>query len=138
MDPIKPFDTNMQLLSKVLDLRAQKSQVISANIANAETPGYAANRFDFEEDLARALNAGKGFQFTTSHPAHIPLGPTNFNSVTGKIVTDKDKTGIGDKNSVEVDQEMMALSENELLYETAAQLLKKKITQLNYVVSGGQ
>ncbi len=138
MDPIKPFDANMQLLSKVLDLRAQKAEVISANIANAETPGYAANRFDFEEDLTRALNAGKGFRFTTTHVDHIPLGPTNFNSVTGKIVTIEDKTGIGDKNSVEVDQEMMALSENELLYETAAQLLKKKITQLNYVVSGGQ
>lgn len=138
MDPIKPFDTNMQLLGKVLNLRAQKAEVISANIANAETPGYAANRFDFEEDLARALNAGKDFKFTTTHIAHIPLGPANFNSVTGKIVAVKDNTGIGDKNSVKVDQEMMALSENELLYETAAQLLKKKITQLNYVVSGGQ
>ncbi len=138
MDPLKPFDANMLLLSKVLDLRAQKAQVISANIANAETPGYAANRFDFEEDLAQAIHTGKGFRLTTSHAAHIPLGPTNFNSVSGKIVTVKDKTGIGDKNNVKVNQEMIDLSENELLYETAAQLLKKKLTQINYVVSGGQ
>ena len=138
MDPLKPFDANMQLLSKVLDLRAQKAQVISANIANAETPGYSANRFDFQEDLAQAIHTGKGFKLTTSHSAHIPLGPTNFNSVTGKIVTVMDKTGIGDKNNVKVEQEMLDLSENELLYETAAQLLKQKITQLNYVVSGGQ
>jgi len=34
--------------------------------------------------------------------------------------------------------EMMALSENELLYETSAQLLKKKITLLKHVISGGQ
>lgn len=138
MDPIKPFDTNMQLLSKVLDLRAQKAQVISANIANAETPGYSANKFDFEEDLTRALGNDKGIKLTTTHATHLPLGPTNFNGVTGKIVTIESKTGIGDKNSVEVAQEMLALSENELLYETAAQLLKKKITQLNYVISGGQ
>lgn len=138
MDPLKPFDSNMRLLSKVLDLRAQKAQVISANIANAETPGYSANRFDFEEDLAQAINTGKGFKLTTSHTSHIPLGPTNFNSVTGKIVTEKDETGIGDKNSVKVNQEMIDLSENELLYETAAQLLKKKMNQINYVLSGGQ
>lgn len=138
MDPLKPFDTNMQLLSKVLDLRAQKAQVISANIANAETPGFSANRFDFEEDLAQAINTGKGFKLSTSHSAHIPLGPSNFNAVTGKIVTVKDETGIGDKNNVKVNQEMLNLSENELLYETAAQLLKKKITQISYVVSGGQ
>ena len=138
MDPLKPFDANMRLLSKVLDLRAQKAQVISANIANAETPGYSANRFDFEEDLAQAINTGKGFKFTTSHTSHIPLGPTNFNAVSGKIVTVKDNTGIGDKNNVKVNQEMLDLSENELLYEAAAQLLKKKMTQINYVLSGGQ
>ncbi len=138
MDPLKPFDANMRLLSKVLDLRAQKAQVISANIANAETPGYSANRFDFEEDLAQAIHTGKGFKLTTSHTSHIPLNPTNFNSVTGKIVTVKDETGIGDKNSVKVNQELIDLSENELLYETAAQLLKKKMTQINYVLSGGQ
>lgn len=138
MDPLKPFDANMQLLGKVLDLRAKKAQVISANIANAETPGYAANRFDFEEDLAQAIKTGKGFKLATSHPGHLPVGPTNFNSVTGKIVTVKDATGIGDKNNVKVDQEMLDLSENELLYETAAQLLKMKMTQMNYVISGGQ
>jgi flagellar basal-body rod protein FlgB len=135
MDPLKPFDSNMQLLSKVLDLRAQKAQVISSNIANAETPGYSAQRFNFEEDLAMALRGG-GAKLTTSHRAHIPLGPSNFQSVTGKVVTVKDQTGIGDKNSVSVNQEMTDLSENELLYETAAQLLKKKITQLNMVLTG--
>jgi flagellar basal-body rod protein FlgB len=59
MDPMQPFDHNMRLLGKVLDLRAKKAEVIAANIANAETPGYSANRFDFEEDLARAINGSK-------------------------------------------------------------------------------
>ena len=79
---------------------------------------------------------GGGVKLTTSHSSHIPLGPSNFQSVTGKVVTVKDQTGIGDKNSVSVNQEMTDLSENELLYETAAQLLKKKITQLNMVLTG--
>lgn len=138
MDPIKPFDANMQLLSKVLDLRAQKAQVISANIANAETPGYAAKRFDFEEDLARALGSRDTLALATSHGDHIALGPANFNAVNGKVVTIKDQSGIGDKNSVQLNQEMLELSENELLYETAAQLLKKRLSQLNHVISGGQ
>ena len=138
MDALKPFDANMQLLSKVLDLRAKKAQVISANIANAETPGYSASRFDFEEDLAQAITRDTGFKLTTSHSAHIPPSPANFNSITGKIVSINDDTGIGDKNSVNVNQEMTDLSENELLYETTAQLLKKKLTQLSYVISGGQ
>ena len=128
----------MQLLGKVLDLRAQKAQVISANIANAETPGYSAKRFDFEKDLAQTIKTNNDFHMKTSHSAHISLGPSNFNSVTGKVVSVKDSTGVGDKNSVDVNQQMTDLSENELLYETAAQLLKQKLNQLNFVISGGQ
>jgi flagellar basal-body rod protein FlgB len=140
MDLLKPFDTNMQLLSKVLDLRAQKAQVISANIANAETPGYAASRFNFEEDLANAINGGgrSGLRLATSNEKHLSFGPSNFNSVSGKLITEKDHTGIGDENGVSVDQELMALSENELLYETTALLLKKKMSLLKHVISGGQ
>lgn len=140
MDPFKPFDTNMQLLSKVLDLRSQKAQIISANIANAETPGYAASRFDFEDDLAQALNQNGrgGLRLAVPNEKHIALGPGNFNSVAGKIIMEKDATGLGDENGVSVDQEMLKLSENELLYETTAQLLKKKLTMLKHVISGGQ
>lgn len=138
MDPLRPFDSNMQLLGKVLDLRAQKAQVISSNIANAETPGYSSSRFDFEEDLANALGRRNGITLSISHESHIPIGPANFNSVNGKIITEKDQNVIGDGNGVSVDQEMLALSENELLYETSAQLLKKKMTLLKYVISGGQ
>jgi flagellar basal-body rod protein FlgB len=138
MDSIRPFDSNMQLLSKVLDLRAQKAEVISSNIANAETPGYSSSRFDFEEDLANAIGKHNNIKLSTSDKAHMSLGPTNFNSVSGKIITEKDHTGIGDENGVKVDQEMLNLSENELLYETTALLLKKKMTQLKYVISGGQ
>lgn len=140
MDPFKPLDANMQLLSKVLDLRAQKAQVISANIANAETPGYAASHFDFEDDLAQALTQGGhgGLRLAVPNEKHIPLGPANFNSVSGKIIMEKDPSGLGDENGVSVDQEMMALSENELLYETSALLLKKKLSLLKHVISGGQ
>jgi flagellar basal-body rod protein FlgB len=138
MDPLRPFDTNMQLLGKVLDLRAQKAQVISANIANAETPGFSSSRFDFEQDLANAIGRKSKISLATSHETHIPLGPANFNAVNGKIITEKAVSGIGDGNGVSVDQEMLALSENELLYETSAQLLKKKLTMLKHVISGGQ
>jgi flagellar basal-body rod protein FlgB len=138
MDPLRPFDTNMQLLGKVLDLRAEKAQVISSNIANAETPGFSSSKFDFEDDLAHAIGKNDTIRLATSHEGHIPIGPANFNSVTGKIITEEARTGIGDGNGVSVDQEMLALSENELLYETAAQLLKKKMSMLKHVISGGQ
>jgi flagellar basal-body rod protein FlgB len=73
-----------------------------------------------------------------SHPDHIPIGPQDLESITGFVSRTAVQTGIGDENGVSVDEEMMALSENELLYETAAQLLKKKLGVIRYVISGGQ
>ena len=137
MQPIDPFDNNIHLLQKVLDLRSANQTVIATNIANAETPGYARKVFKFEEELRQAVNTPAGAMRTT-HSKHFPVSASNLNSVNGKVIEIKDETGIGDENGVSVDTEMVALSENELLYETVAQLLKKKLGMLKYAIEEGK
>ncbi len=136
MNPLRPFDANIQMLSKVLDLRAENQKVIGSNIANAETPGYAPARFEFEQELSQAINR-KGVSLTTSHPGHIAIGTRDISSISGTLSREPDQTGIGDENGVNVEEEMLALSENELLYETAVQLLNKKLSVMKFVISGG-
>jgi flagellar basal-body rod protein FlgB len=130
-------DQTLTLLQKVLDLRADNEKVISSNIANSETPGYAPARFKFEDQLKSALK-NNSFSMQTTNTSHIPIGAGDMGSVKGTIVRERDTTGIGDQNGVSLDQEMLALSENELLYETAAQLIKKKLSIQKYIISGGQ
>lgn len=137
MNPVSPFDANMQLLSKVMDLRSANAQVISSNIANAETPGYSPARFQFEKDLASAVGRSEDLSLAVSDTRHIPLHPLNFNGVDGKVTVTKDESPIGDENGVSVDEEMLELSKNELLYETAVQLLKKKLSIYKYVIADG-
>lgn len=137
MNPLDPFDSNIHMLQKVLDLRSKNQTIIATNIANADTPGYARKVFQFEDQLKQAVTA-KSNSLVTTHSRHISSSPANIDSVTGVVHEIKDNTGLGDENSVNVDQEMIALSENEILYETAAQLLKKKLTILSYVVKEGQ
>ena len=137
MNALRPFDANIHLLSKVLDLRAENQNIIGSNIANAETPGYAPARFNFEQELSQAINHS-GMPLATSQPGHIALGASHIDSITGTITRKPDQPGIGDANGVSVDEEMLLLSENELLYETAAQLLKKKLGVMKYVISGGE
>lgn len=134
----QPFDANVQLLSKVLDLRSRNQQVIASNIANAATPGYAPAKFTFDDELKMAVGKSGGLPLSQSHQAHIPLGPKDLNTVSGTITVTEDQTGIGDENGVKVDDEMLALSENQILYEAAAQLLKKKLSMIGYAISGGQ
>ncbi len=137
MKSLTPFNSNMELLQKVMDLRSTKQGVIASNIANAETPGYARKVFEFEEELQQALSRSPD-KLETTHCKHIPFAATSISEVSGTLREVKDDTGIGDENSVSVDMEMIDLSENQLLYETAAQLLKKKLSLLKYLVSEGK
>jgi flagellar basal-body rod protein FlgB len=137
MDPLTLSDSTMALLAKSLDLRSTNQQVIAANIANAETPGYAPARFEFEQALQEAVKKST-FTLETTQPGHISPQAPSVADVHGRVIREPDSTGIGDQNGVSVDDEMIALSKNQLMYETAAQLLKKKMTILKYAVSGGQ
>ncbi len=134
---IQQFDTTMNLLQKVLDLRSRNQQVISSNIANADTPGYSASTFEFETQLKSAM-AGSELKPVSTRANHIQISPTNISQVQGDIVVHPDKTGIGDRNSVSVDQEMVKLSENQILYEAAITMLNKKLSILKYVSNDGR
>jgi len=130
-------DPASQALQKSLDLRAKNQNFIAANIANAETPGYSAVKFQFEDALAQAIDGRRqGLPLAVTNPGHIATGATNIAGVEGVVTEVRDHTGIGDKNSVDVDAEMLELSKNELMFETSAQLLQKKIGLLRYVIDG--
>ncbi|MCL2458315.1 MAG: flagellar basal body rod protein FlgB [Desulfobulbus sp.] len=136
MPAIQQFDTTMRLLQKVLDLRSKNQEIIGSNIANAETPSYEAKSFQFEEQLRSAM-ADNTLQPTPTQPGHIPLTPCNLEQVSGTVTIARDTAGLGDRNTVSVDQEMVKLSENEILYETAVTMLNKKLSMLKYAANGG-
>jgi flagellar basal-body rod protein FlgB len=129
------FDQNMQMLQKVLDLRQQNQQVISSNIANADTPGYRPGRLEFEKELASAMQT-PNIAREPKNPKHFPIqqGPGD---VTGKVTHLGTVTADG-KSAVSVDQEMVALAQNEIIYETATQVLSKKLALLKYVSMDGK
>jgi flagellar basal-body rod protein FlgB len=129
------FDRTVGLLERALDLRLQNQQVISSNIANADTPGYAPARLEFEEGLKRSL-AGSASGITATHGAHFPLGEKAAGEGGAKVVRSADP-GVGDRNGVSLDQEMIDLAENQILYEAASQMVSKKLGLLKYVVGGG-
>jgi flagellar basal-body rod protein FlgB len=136
MSDIQQFDTTMRLLQKVLDLRSKNQEVIGANIANAETPGYAAKSFHFEDELRSAMT-GSDLRPVASQPGHFPLPPAGLEQVNGTVTAARDTVGLGDRNTVSVDQEMIKLSQNEILYETAVTMLNKKLSMLKYAVNSG-
>jgi flagellar basal-body rod protein FlgB len=126
------FDKTIQVLGKVLELRSQKIQTISSNIANAETPGYARHKMEFEEQLRETVI---GTSQTVTHPRHMPNSPIQeIGSFQANFYRETDQSGIGDGNSVNLGQEMVDLSVNQIRFEAAILSLNKKFSMLKHVI----
>ena len=130
-------DRTIAVLQKSLDLRAQNQQVIAGNIANAETPGYSARKLKFEANLREAINAPE-MAGRKTNTKHFPIGSRGISSVQGTLTRDADTSPIGDGNTVSIDDEMLDLAENQLLYEAGSQILKKKFSMLKFAASDGR
>jgi len=126
------FGDTINVLHNVLNLREQKQGVISSNIANADTPGYAPARLDFEQELRNSLSES-GVSLSSSDPKHFPVHG-GVPEVQGNVSRDPSLSHIGDENNVSLDQEMQRLSENQIKYEASIKMLRNKFSTLQSVL----
>lgn len=131
------FDKTTNALGASVNFRQLRHNVVSANVANAETPGYKAKVLDFEGALARALDLEGMGQMTTDNPDHYPLGPGAISRVKGDIYDNPDINVTNDGNTVDLEREMSDLAENTILYKAALSLINKKLAALRYASTEG-
>ena len=53
---IDKLDSAFRFHQEALNLRARRQEVLSANIAHADTPGFKARDFDFNSTLTQAMD----------------------------------------------------------------------------------
>lgn len=137
MEKIPLFDRTISLLSRVMDLRARNHKVIISNIANADTPDYKEFRMHVDEALKGHSGPGSARRLRRTSRAHFTVGRQD---ATGARVTRESTSPNslrGDGNTVDPDRSMSRMAENSLLYNTAAQILNKKLQGLKAVIQGG-
>ncbi len=135
------FSTSIQLLDKQIDLRARNQNLISSNIANAETPHYVPKALVFEEELQGALKTSKaGVTGGLTDARHIPLkgASSRLQSVTGRVVETPAKTPGKDGNAVELENEMGKMLENQIMYNASVQILAKKFEGIKTALREGK
>lgn len=131
------FDKTTSALNASLGLRHLKHNVISSNIANAETPGYHAKKLDFEDALARALDTEGLRGMSTSDGNHFAVGGGSIGKVRPDIYENPDGAVNNDGNTVDLEKEMSNLAENATLYKAAIQLINKKLAAIKYAATDG-
>ncbi len=133
------FGVTVDVLGKSLDLRARNHGYISANLANAETPGYVPTTLSFEGELKEALNGRGKNRGALTNPRHIPLkgGNGTLDGVRGTVIeTPADAPGV-DGNKVELENEMGKMVENQIMYNATVQLLGKEFDSIKTAIKGG-
>ncbi len=122
----KLFGGNIALTGKALDLRMQKQGLIQSNIANMETPGYQAKDFSFAKAMEKAMTGAGELQRT--HPMHLDVEPLD--------ISKEPEISQGDQ-PVDLDEEMVKLSQNRLMYQVGTKIIAKNFAALQFVIDEG-
>lgn len=129
------FDSTIQGLDSAMNLRLVNQNVISSNIANADTPGYKSKKVEFEGALRQALGVDGNLPMEGDHAGHIVASGSD--PVSAAIADDTNGVESLDGNTVNRSEEMAKMAENQLLYDAAAEMLKRKLGMLKYSITEG-
>jgi len=129
MDFFNALNKDVGFMVKGLDQREKRHSVLSANIANADTPGYKSIDVSFGKELEKA-----GLKMARTNPAHLG-GTTN---------TEKDSIVLTgglprrDGNDVDIDAQMASLARNQIEYALLTKALGKRFQMLKEAIRGRQ
>jgi flagellar basal-body rod protein FlgB len=128
-------DKTLKALTTALNFREMRQELISSNVANANTPGFKAKKMDFEEALARALDVDGQMQMNVLDGRHHNVGNGGFNNLEPEIYDDPNGVVSENGNTVDVEAEMARMAENKLMYDALVQLVNKKMGIMKYAIN---
>jgi flagellar basal-body rod protein FlgB len=159
------LDAELAFGRQALDVRSYRQELLSSNIANADTPNYKARDVDFSSTLAGALRksggtTGTGASNTSTlamtQPAGVTSGMTMASTEPGHMAGKASLIATGgpsddygqlqyripiqpalDGNTVDLDAERVQFADNSLHFESTMTEVSSQIkTMLSAITSG--
>lgn len=123
-------DRALQAARFALDGLSQRQTMISRNLANVDTPGYQAQSLNFEDALKAQLNKSDSLRMDTTNAAHLASPTRSF----GPSVSPRPGGSMrADGNNVDIDVELIEMSETGISYQALTQSVSKKLTLLKTI-----
>lgn len=126
------MDSILGVHEAALLLRAKRTEVLAANLANADTPNYQARDIDFAAALERSAAAAN--RLTVTSERH--LGGVAPESADLKYRNPHQPSLDG--NTVEADLELARYAENAVSYQASLMFVNGKINTLRMALTGGR
>jgi len=125
------FNNAFGIHDDALLLFERRTQLLSENIANADTPNYKARDIDFDQVLQRTRN--DSVKIRTTNKGHMRLSQQAFsNDVQYREV----EQSAADGNTVDTQKEKAAFAENSMRYQLSMNILSRKIKGLKTAFRG--
>jgi len=127
------------VLEESLNQRLIKQNVITSNISNAQTPGYRALGYEFEEQLRAAVGNDGNMAINATDERHFKhQGVTVNGDLRGDLHVKPTESIGNDGNTVDMDAEMADLAWNQTLYKATVEVLNRRLAMLRYGINGGR
>ncbi len=132
------LDKMVGLHQQALQVRSDRMEVISGNLANANTPGYKARDIDFQKAMRSAQSGQANLKQSSMVTTH-----SNHMKGTSKLQTDAEfripnQPDTGDGNTVDVQNERNKFLDAGMRYETSLMLINGKFSGMKKALSPGQ
>jgi len=128
---INKLDKELNFHHQALSLRAARQELLSSNVANADTPNFKAKDIDFasvlHEKLSLTTNLNKVSLNTTS--------PTHINSAAQGVFGDNilyrfSLQPSADGNTVDMDMERTRFADNAIKYDASITFINNEFRNL--------
>ncbi|MBK6972592.1 MAG: flagellar basal body rod protein FlgB [Sterolibacteriaceae bacterium] len=129
------IDQALKFQQTALNLRAQRSQLLASNIANADTPRFKARDIDFKSALAQATSGRDGgtLALVTSSARHLQ-SPAQMLPPDTQYRTEQQSSVDG--NTVNLDIERAQFAENAVQYEASITFINGRLKSLQTAITG--
>ena len=146
---IDKLDAVFNFHQTALRIRAQRQELIAANVANADTPNYKARDIDFGTALANALEnnapgtvpaATEGVAPAMTSSRHLPgvaitSLPADGPLSTGTMYRSVNQGSV-DGNTVDMDVERNQFADNAIRYEASLTFINGQIKKMLAAIQG--
>ena len=124
-------------LRRHMTLAAAREVVAESNLANVDTPGYKAREIDFDQTLTKYVDEGVGLVKT--NPKHLDGPVTTSSSATMRTKeVEGDDEPRRDGNSVQIDKELISMTNAAMDFSRAQTVLAAKFKLLRYAINEGR
>ncbi|SFP37368.1 flagellar basal-body rod protein FlgB [Nitrosomonas cryotolerans] len=126
---INKLNNTLSFHHQTLNLRTTRQELLSSNIANADTPNFKAQDIDFSRTLRETLSS-KNMKpgLATTSPAHIHSDSGNISAA--QILYRVPQQPSADGNTVDMDTERTRFADNSIKYDASLTFISGQIKSL--------